>query len=91
MIPPKRPKKPTYSMNGLRIHTDPCLLKFRTDKVKRGWGERLFNSPWRPWEADKDVVTSYPDPDMYIFEGDKLAGHPETVKEFMNKIAEDGE
>ena len=50
--------------------------------------ERLFNWPWQPWEAKKRITVQVPDPNLYQTPNGLLIGHPATIIQLKQAIAE---
>jgi hypothetical protein len=47
---------------------------------KRSWEERLFELPWRPWEAYDMVRYWKPDLKLYILDNSTLVCHPQAYE-----------
>ena len=55
-------------------------------EVPRTWRERWLTLPWTPWKATKTITLRVPSSSVNIF-GNKLIGHPETIKALLDRSA----
>ena len=70
------------------IIQDPSMLEDGEPlEVPRTWRERWFTLPWKPWKAAKTITPRVPSPSVSIF-GNKLIGHPETIKALLDRSME---
>jgi len=85
--------------NGMKVIEDSSMTKPITSIRRKTLKERWFNSPWKPWEGEKTVITHVPSeevlfirqpgplpgwPDDLTGQPDTIVAHPETVKALMS-------
>lgn len=75
-----------YGFSGLRLIGDRDMADRVIDYVPRGWRERLFSRPWRPWRRLRVVITYVPQR-RYIRIGDMVIMHPALIEEIKQALA----
>lgn len=75
-----------FTLNGYEIYTDESLLVEEQQEVPKTFFERFLRFPWRPWEKNYLVKLKVADPKLYIKEGNKIYGHPYTIKQLSETI-----
>lgn len=77
-----------FEINGYNVYSDETFLVTSIDEVRLTWWERLTSKPWRPLKKSYSVTFKHPDPKVYMFEGNKIVGHPATIQDMSRAIIE---
>lgn len=74
------------SMFGYRIIEDRNMVIDGDPYEKlRGWKERLFSRPWRPFKKYKTIIPKIPNPEI-IVTADCYIMHPEIAKKLKTSL-----
>jgi hypothetical protein len=58
-------------------------------EVRRGWRERLFSRPWRPFKRTRNEVPKVPMKDVYRLARGVFLMHPAVAAELRKHLAKD--
>ncbi len=72
-------------MNLVFLVASPALTLTLETRLARTWRERLFTRPWHPWQAERTVTHTIPDPRLYRLGAVCVVGHPATLQKFRSR------